>query len=126
VDSGEDVMECALRELHEELGGRGAIQYTCEDLENAKAFVVTSSIKGKTQQFGSFLCNEYQNVFILWLDDDQLMEEQMFAPMNSVEVAGFEIVDGAELIERMRGGDEDLVPRSEEYVNALAEAFGIE
>lgn len=124
IDSGEDVVESALRELQEELGGMGNLNYTIHDLERSKAFIVTSSIKGETRQYGSFVCNEYQDVFILWWKDEKVpIVTQMFAPMNQEEVAGFEIVEASELIQRMRRGDESLVPRSREYVNALAQAF---
>jgi 8-oxo-dGTP pyrophosphatase MutT (NUDIX family) len=124
IDSGEDVVESALRELQEELGGMGNLNYTIHALERSKAFIVTSSIKGETRQYGSFVCNEYQDVFILWWKDEKVpIVTQMFAPMNQEEVAGFEIVEASELIQRMRKGDESLVPRSREYVDALAQAF---
>jgi 8-oxo-dGTP pyrophosphatase MutT (NUDIX family) len=129
VDAGENIVECALRELREELGCLSNVvqQCTIDDLERGKAFVVTSSIQGETKQFGSFICNEYQDVFILWWkDDDVLMEAHMFAPMNKIEVEGFQIVEGRDLIQRLRRGDEELVPHSMEYVDALARAFGLE
>ena len=127
IDSGEDITESALRELQEELGGMGNIKYTLNDLARSKAFVVTSSIKGETKRYGPFICNEYQDVFILWWKDENTkIDTQMFAPMNKAEVVGFELVDGEELIRRMRSGDKSLVPRSSEYVNALSKALGFE
>lgn len=127
VDSGEDVIETALRELQEELGGNGNIQYTKSDLERSKEFVVTSSMKGETQNYGSFICNEYQDVFILWWKDDMVpIDPSIFAPKNKEEVAGFEIVKGQDLIHRMRAGDKSLVPRCSAYVDALAKAFGLQ
>ena len=127
VDSGEDVVETALRELQEELGGNGNVQYTRSDLEQKKEFVVTSSMNGETQNYGSFICNEYQDVFILWWKDDTSpIDSSMFAPKNREEVSGFEIVKGQDLIRRMRAEDESLVPRCSEYVDALARAFGLQ
>jgi isopentenyldiphosphate isomerase len=127
IDSGEDIVKSAVRELYEELGGNGNLQYTQNDLEMSKAFVVTSSIKGETAKYGSFICNEYQDVFILWWKDENTsIDSSMFAPMNKEEVAGFEVVDGQELVRRMRGGDESLVPRASDYVNALAKALCLE
>ncbi|KAL7479569.1 hypothetical protein ACHAW6_005296 [Cyclotella cf. meneghiniana] len=129
VDAGENIVHCALRELREELGGVSNVvqQCTLDDLERGKAFVVTSSIRGETKQFGSFICNEYQDVFILWWKDDKvLMEAHMFAPINKDEVQGFEIVEGRDLIHRLRRGDEELVPHSMDYVDALARAFSLE
>lgn len=124
INSREDVFESALRELCEELGGICNEHYTIEDLKNSKAFMVTSSIKGETQKYGRFMCNEYQDVFILWWKDDRVsIHPLLFSPMNNEEVAGFEVVDGYELIRKMRAGDKSLVPRSSEYVDALAKAF---
>jgi isopentenyldiphosphate isomerase len=127
IDSGEDGTKSALRELQEELGGNGNMDYTLDDLERSKAFVVTSSIKGETAKYGAFTCNEYQDVFILWWKDVNVaIDTTMFAPMNQEEVAGFEVVDGSELIQRMRNGDASLVPRSPQYIDALAKAFCLE
>ena len=52
------------------------------------------------------------------------METSSFAPLVQEEVSGFEIMNADELIQRLRQGDDELVPRSTAYVNALAKVFG--
>lgn len=127
VNSGEGLVESALRELHEELGSICSTHYTIDDLKNSKAFIVTSSIKGETQKYGPFICNEYQDVFILWWKNNEVsIQPTLFAPMNKEEVAGFEVVDGCDLMRRMRAGDKSLVPFSSDYINALEKAFCLE
>lgn len=124
VNAGDDILETTIRELEEELGGKGTMmkQYSIEDLKNSRVFTVTSSIMGETAKHGKYLCQEYQDVFILWLrEHDSPMDTTMFAPLVEEEVSGFEIMDGNELMKRLRHGDEEFVPRSTEYVNALEE-----
>jgi len=53
------------------------------------------------------------------------LKTELFAPIVQEEVSGFDIMDGRKLIERMRMGDEELVPRSVEYQDALAKAIGL-
>ncbi|KAL9188547.1 hypothetical protein ACHAXT_006925 [Thalassiosira profunda] len=124
VNAGDDILDTMMRELEEELGGNGIIQkmYSSDDVERARAFTVASAVKGETEQYGKFICREYQEVFILWWKGK--METNMFAPLVAEEVSGFEILDGRELIKRMRRGDAELVPRCTEYIDALAEAIG--
>ncbi|EED91603.1 predicted protein [Thalassiosira pseudonana CCMP1335] len=126
VNSGDDILQSTMRELEEELGGNGCIReyYSIEDIQQSKAFIGTSSIKGSTAKFGTFHCQEYQDVFILWWKQDVPLETRLFAPLVHEEVAGFEILSGKKMIRRLRDSDEELVPRSTEYVNALEAAFG--
>jgi len=131
VNAGDDVLDTTIREMEEELGGgNGMIQgmYSLEDVARSKAFIVSSDIEGETEKYGRFTCREYQDVFILWWKGETPMETTFFAPWVEEEVSGFEIMDGSELIKRMRREevDNELVPRSIEYVNALAIAIGCE
>mmetsp|Transcript_7353 Transcript_7353/g.16102 ORF Transcript_7353/g.16102 Transcript_7353/m.16102 type:complete len:241 (+) Transcript_7353:262-984(+) len=128
VNAGDGVLDTALKELEEELGGNGMIrgQYSLEDIERCKAFVVSSDIEGETPKFGKFICREYQDVFILWWKGDAPMDAKLFAPLVEEEVSGFEVMDGRKVIERMQQNDKEFVPRSIEYVNALAKAIGCE
>ena len=127
VNAGDDILETTMRELEEELGGASSSlirQYTIEDIENSRLFTVSSSIEGKTERFGKYKCQEYQEVFLLWWRGDDIMEATSFAPLVQEEVSGFEILNSNELIQRLRQGDDELVPRSSAYVNALAKVFG--
>lgn len=125
VNSGDNPLETTMRELEEELGGNGFTQqYSKEDVQ--RLFTVTSSIEGETAKYGKYVCREYQEVYILWYEGDGIMETNMFAPLVKEEVSGFEIISGKDLIKRLREGDDELVPRSTEYVNALAKIFGYE
>ncbi|KAL7533682.1 hypothetical protein ACHAXR_008071 [Thalassiosira sp. AJA248-18] len=127
VNAGDDILATTMRELEEELGGNGMMKlYSLEDVKRSKAFTVTSAIEGETEKYGKFTCREYQDVFILWWkgEEDAPMETKLFAPLVQEEVSGFEIIDARELIKRMRQNDEELVPRSMQYVDALAKAFG--
>ena len=87
-------------------------------------FTVTSAIEGETKRYGKFVCREYQDVFILWWKEEISLDVKLFAPNAEEEVGGFEIMDGRELIQKMREGWEKLVPRSTEYVDALQKAIG--
>ena len=127
VNAGDDILETTMRELEEELGGASSSlirQYTIEDIENSRLFTVSSSIEGKTERFGKYKCQEYQEVFLLWWRGDDTMETSSFSPMVQEEVSGFVVMNTNELIQRLRQGDDELVPRSSAYVNALAKVFG--
>lgn len=124
VNAGDDVLETTMRELQEELGGNGAMQqYTIYDIQQSKAFIVSSAIHGETARFGRFICREYQDVFMLEWKGDSPMKTNMFHPLVQEEVSGFVLMDGKELIERLRRGDTELVPRSREYIDGLAKMF---
>ena len=128
VNAGDDVIQTTMRELEEELGGNGMINeiISLGDLERSRVFTVTSSIEGETERHGKFVCREYQDVFILWWKQDIPLEMKLFAPVVKEEVTGFEIINGKELIQKMREGNTELVPRSAEYIDALAKAIGCE
>lgn len=127
VNAGDDILQTTLRELREELGSNGLFDdYTIEDVKRNYAFRVASSIKGETEKHGHFICNEYQDVFILWWDRDVRLEANLFAPKAKEEVAGFEVCCGEELLKQMREGSEHFVPRSVDYIHALEKAFGCE
>lgn len=124
VNAGGDVFDTTMRELKEELGGNGAMQgYSLEDIRRSRAFTITSAIEGETNKFGRFICREYQEIFIFWLEGDTPIATSLFAPLVPEEVAGFELMNGRELVARLREGDKDLVPRSTEYINALAKVL---
>jgi isopentenyldiphosphate isomerase len=124
VNAGDDVFDTTMRELKEELGGNGAMHgYSLEEIRRGRAFTITSSIEGETKKFGRFICREFQDVFIIWLEGDIPIATNMFAPLVPEEVTGFEVLDGRELIARLREGDKDLVPRSAEYVDAFEKAL---
>jgi len=129
VNAGDDILETTMRELEEELGGNPSSlikQYTIEDVSKSRLFTVSSSIEGETEKYGKYKCQEYQEVFLLWWRGDDTMETTSFAPLVREEVSGFEILNANELIHRLRQGDDELVPRSLAYVNALAKVFGCE
>lgn len=127
VNAGDDILDTTMREMNEELGGNGMIQgmYSLEDIERSKAFTITSVIEGETKKYGKFICREYQDVFLLRWAGNAPLKTKLFAPIVQEEVSGFDIMDGRKLIERMRMGDEELVPRSVEYQDALAKAIGL-
>lgn len=123
VNAGDEILDTMMRELNEELGagtGFGVMeQFSLDDVQQSRSFTVTSAIEGETERYGKFTCREYQDVFILWWKGDSPMETKMFQPLVEEEVSGFELLDGKELIERLRRGDRELVPRSTEYIDAL-------
>ena len=126
VNAGDDIAETTMREMEEELGGSGNMKgrYTLEDVKNSRVFTVTSAIEGETEKHGKYTCREYQDVFILKWREDSPMQSHDFAPMVKEEVSGFEIISGKELISKLRQRDEEFVPRSEQYIDALAKVFG--
>ena len=97
VNAGDDILETTMRELDEELGGSSSSlikQYTIEDVSKSRLFTVSSSIEGKTERFGKYICQEYQEVFLLWWRGDDIMEATSFAPLVQEEISGFEISAG--------------------------------
>ena len=126
VNAGDDVAETTMREMEEELGYNGVMngRYSIEDVKNSRIFTVTSAIEGETERHGKYICREYQDVFILQWKGDMPMETSDFAPMVKEEVAGFELIDGQQLIHKLRIRDEDFVPRSSQYIDALENVFG--
>jgi 8-oxo-dGTP pyrophosphatase MutT (NUDIX family) len=124
VNAGDEIFDTTMRELKEELGGNGAMQsYSLEDIRSSRAFTITSAIEGETIKFGRFICREYQDVFVFWLEGNTPIATNLFAPLVPEEVAGFELLNGRELIAKMREGDKDLVQRSTEYINAFEKAL---
>ena len=124
VNAGDDVYDTTMRELKEELGGNGAMHgISLEEIRRGRAFTITSANEGETKKFGRFICREFQDVFIFWLEGDAPIATDMFAPLVPEEVTGFEVLNGRELIARMRGSDKDLVPRSTEYIDAFEKAL---
>lgn len=125
VNAGDSVEETAMREMDEELGGNGVMKgrYSMEDVKNSKMFTVTSAIEGETEKHGKYICREYQDVFILQWKGDLPMESHDFAPMLKEEVTGFKLIGGQKLIDKLRQGDEEFVPRSPQYIDALAKVF---
>lgn len=126
VNTGDDIVETTMREMDEELGGSGNMngRYTLEDVKNSRAFTVTSAIEGETEKHGKYICREYQDIFILKWREGSPMQSHDFAPMVKEEVSGFEIISGKELISKLRQRDEEFVPRSEQYIDALSKVFG--
>jgi isopentenyldiphosphate isomerase len=126
VNAGDDILETTMREMEEELGGNGNIKgrYSLEDVKNSRMFTVTSAIEGETEKHGKYVCREYQDVFILKWKGHVPMESNDFSPMVKEEVSGFEIIGGQELINKLRQGDKEFVPRSAQYIDALANVFG--
>lgn len=122
VNAGDDVLETTMREMEEELGITG--RYSLGDLTNSKMFTVTSAIEGETEKHGKYVCREYQDVFILKWKGGVPMEANDFVPIVKEEVSGFEIIGGQELINKLRQGNEELVSRSAQYIDALAKVFG--
>ena len=99
-------------------------RYTVEDVKNSRVFTVTSAIEGETEMHGKYTCREYQDVFILKWKADSPMQSHDFEPMVKEEVSGFEIISGKELMSKLRQRDHEFVPRSEQYIDALAKVFG--
>uniref|UniRef100_A0A7S2EU43 Nudix hydrolase domain-containing protein n=1 Tax=Ditylum brightwellii TaxID=49249 RepID=A0A7S2EU43_9STRA len=118
VTSGDDVDETAVRELEEELG---MSDISIDRIKEARAFTIAASIQGQTPSHGEFICQEYQEVYILRKKGK--LRATDFAPMMEEEVSGFEVASVKDVFIRLERKDEELVPRSLAYIQALTAAI---
>mmetsp|Transcript_11330 Transcript_11330/g.17367 ORF Transcript_11330/g.17367 Transcript_11330/m.17367 type:complete len:280 (+) Transcript_11330:129-968(+) len=118
VTSGDDIDETAIRELEEELGMNNI---GMDLIKDSRAFTFAASIVGETPLHGKFICQEYQEVFVLRQDGE--LDVTSFAPIMKEEVAGFEVAKVKDILSRLEEKDEMLVPRSTSYIQALAAAI---
>jgi isopentenyldiphosphate isomerase len=125
VNAGHNIYDTTKRELEEELGGKGnMISYTMNDIKNCHLFTIATENKGSTSKFGNYIDCEYADIFLFWYNgDDNIMTTELFAPIVPEEVSGFELMDASELIRKLRMKDENLVPRSSAYIDALEKAL---
>ena len=120
------VGECAPGELEEELG------LTVDEDLMQKAFVATipSSVSGSTPKHGEFLCREFQDVYLLRLDD-VLADSAADADANPLdqlvlgagEVADVALLNAEGVLAAWEAEDEGFVPRPAHYCETLAQAL---
>lgn len=127
VNSGcSNIYDTTKRELEEELGGKGnMISYTMNEIKECHLFTIATENKGSTSKFGTYIDCEYADIFLFWYNNgfegggNDIMTTELFAPLVPEEISGFELMDARELIMKLRLKDEDLVPRSPAYIDAL-------
>jgi len=108
----------AIRELEEELGKKDV---TMEDVRQSRVFTIAASVEGETLSHGKFICQEYQEVYVL--REGGGLDVRSFAPLMEEEVSGFEVAGVEDVLLRLEKKDEELVPRSLEYIQALRAAI---
>ena len=125
VNSGSNIYDTTKRELEEELGGKGnMIHYTIDNIKECHLFTIATENIGSTSKFGNYVDCEYADIFLFWYNNnDSIMTTELFAPLVPEEVSGFELMDASELIRKLRLKDENLVPRSLAYIDALEKAL---
>lgn len=127
VNAGSNIYDTTKRELEEELGGKGNMisYYTIDHIKECHLFTIATENKGSTSKFGNYVDCEYADIFLFWYNgnDDNSMTTELFAPLVPEEVSDFELMDARELIMKLRLKDENLVPRSLAYVDALERAL---
>jgi isopentenyldiphosphate isomerase len=125
VNSGSNIYDSTKRELEEELGGKGnMIHYTIDNIKECHLFTIATENIGSTSKFGNYVDCEYADIFLFWYNNnDSIMTTELFAPLVPEEVSGFELMDASELIRKLRLKDENLVPRSLAYIDALEKAL---
>ena len=83
-----------------------------------RLFTVAAVARGETARHGSFVCREYQEVYLVRVPGRHFIDLE-YAPQVEAEVAGFEAMPGCLVEEKLRAGDSALVPRSEAYCDAI-------
>lgn len=117
ITGNDAVIETAVRELEEELG----ISLPAETLEASWLCTLPSSMTGETKH-GKFVCNEFQEVFLVEGAISGSDVESL--SLGADEVAGVELVDAADVLAAWDGGDSAYVPRGAPYRRVLGAALG--
>lgn len=120
-------IESAVRELEEELG------LSVDEASMATAFVCTipAEAVGETASHGRFLCREYQDLYVLRLDEVLSAPSGTSATaaaleqlkLGAGEVAGVALRDVDEVFAAWEAGDDELVPRPPHYRMAMMGAL---
>jgi len=118
ITFGDSSHDTAVKELSEELG-----IVAPPDLVR-KYFTAVSEEKGETEKFGSYICREFQDIYIVRKDE---LESKIGSKVE-VKVADGEVdealwVNTAHLRKSLEQRDPEYVSRTGSYVSALFEAM---
>ncbi|HYC34676.1 MAG TPA: NUDIX domain-containing protein [Candidatus Paceibacterota bacterium] len=101
IDSGEDSLKASLREIEEETGHKA---------EESKLVFLTRIRSSVTEKDGTYLNNEFQDVYIYKTDVDY----GTFT-FNPIEVESFTSIPWRELKKKLEDEPNNFVPHPEEY-----------
>eukprot|EP00903_Cladosiphon_okamuranus_P015063 g13936.t1 len=110
--AGQGSLETAIKETSEELG------LSCDEDSLRFVCTVATTAKGDTPLHGSFVCNEYKDVYLLRHDGP--VEELSFSPS---EVEDVKLVPMDQLREALEAQDPSYIPRPDYYIKPLFEAL---
>lgn len=109
IEAGDESRVTAERELGEELG---VTLNSPNDLQFAMS--VRNSATGETQRHGKYKDNEIQDIYVYAPTADAELQADSLT-LQVEEVESVEYWKWSEYCERCNSGDNDLVPRSDEY-----------
>lgn len=116
ITGNDPVLETAVRELEEELG----LTMTMERMRASRVCTLPGTQTGSTATHGSFLCNEFQDIFVVQLESTL---DVSTLQLGTDEVAGVEWRAADEVIQAWAAADAAFVPRTEAYCAILSRAL---
>lgn len=129
--SGKDgSLDSAVRELEEELG----LSVDSALMESAYVATIPSSVRGSTPKHGDFDCREFQDIYLLRLEDvlpnagATSEGEDAPSPLDQLTLGAGEVADVALLnaegvLAAWAAEDDGFVPRPAHYCETLAAAL---
>lgn len=117
VSAGSEPFQTAREELREELG----LSVSLDALRAGWVCTLPSCARGSTKA-GEFVCNEFQDLFVLPVPEGALDQPGTLA-LGADEVAAVRMVAAAELLGALEREDEAYVPRAAHYRSELRAAL---
>eukprot|EP00304_Pavlova_gyrans_P010470 CAMPEP_0206054326 /NCGR_PEP_ID=MMETSP1466-20131121/37775_1 /ASSEMBLY_ACC=CAM_ASM_001126 /TAXON_ID=44452 /ORGANISM="Pavlova gyrans, Strain CCMP608" /LENGTH=212 /DNA_ID=CAMNT_0053429527 /DNA_START=135 /DNA_END=770 /DNA_ORIENTATION=- len=117
ITAGDTSLSTACKELEEELGLRVAPKI----LDRAWWCTVPSSASGETAAHGPFVCNEFQDVYVLLAPEE--VESAGGLQLGADEVSAVRFVCAAEVLDAWERSESQFVPRPQHYSAQLKAAL---
>ncbi|KAL1528030.1 hypothetical protein AB1Y20_009399 [Prymnesium parvum] len=115
ITAGDDSLETAQRELEEEIG----VKVELQALREAWLCTLPSQDVGNTEKHGSYICREFQDVYLLRSSSLTLDE----LTLGTGEVSAVKWLPGEEVLVAWKTADATYVRRDPHYQQVIADAL---
>lgn len=120
VTAGDTSLETATKELHEELG----LDMPADALERALWVTLPACARGETQGHGEFVCNEFQDLYVLRAPEAVARAPDALA-LGADEVSDVRLFPLETVLRAWEQGDPDFVPRAQHYRSEIGRAVDV-